>query len=427
MSAESSTPPTVVARSAAMPFIMITVLIDMMSIGLIIPVLPALVGQFAATQSAQNWAYVGVAFAFSFANFLASPIIGALSDRYGRRPVLLVGFCALATSFIVTGLATALWMLIVVRLFSGAMQSNLSVANAYVADITPAADRARRFGQLGAAFGVGFILGPTLGGLLGEHDVHLPFFVAGGLALVNLVYGYFVLPESLPASRRRAVDWRVAANPFASLASLGRLSGIGLLVATIACSALAQFILYTNWVLHNHQKFGWGPRENGWSLFAVGVMSALVQGLLLGKLLKRFSAQRLVVAGLVSSSLAYLGWGLASEGWMIYAVILLNVLGFTAGATLQSVVSGAVDATRQGTTMGAVSGLQSLMAVVAPLVSGPLLAIGVGLPRGDWRIGSPFYACAALQAAALAMAWWHFYHRPAQRKAAAAAAAQEPV
>ena len=199
-----------------------------------------------------------------------------------------------------------------------------------------------------------------------------------------------------------------AANPFASLASLSRLSGIGLLVATIACTALAQFILYTNWVLHNQHKFGWGPRENGWSLFAVGVMSALVQGLLLGKLLKRFSPQRLATVGLVSSTLAYLGWGLASEGWMIYAVIVANVLGFTVGATLQSIVSGAADATRQGTTLGAVSGLQSMMAVIAPLVSGPLLAIGVGLPRGDWRIGAPFYACAALQLAALTLAWRHF-------------------
>ena len=152
-----------------MPFIMVTVLIDMVSIGLIIPVLPALVGTFTSSQTEQAWWYGAVTFAFSFANFFASPMLGALSDRYGRRPVLLVGFCALALSFFVTALATALWMLIVVRLFSGAMQSNISVANAYVADITPPEDRAKRFGLLGAMFGIGFILGPVIGGLLGAH------------------------------------------------------------------------------------------------------------------------------------------------------------------------------------------------------------------------------------------------------------------
>ncbi|MDQ6684906.1 MAG: MFS transporter, partial [Pseudomonadota bacterium] len=235
-------------------------------------------------------------------------------------------------------------------------------------------------------------------------------------------YGYFVLPESLPPSRRRPVNWRTALNPLASLASLGRLGGIGLLIAVIACTALAQFILYTSWVLHNQFKFGWGPAANGWSLFAVGVMSALVQGLLLGKLLKRFAPQRLAVAGLISSTLAYLGWALASEGWMIYAVILCNVLGFTVSATLQSVVSGAAAADKQGTTMGAVSGLQSLMAVIAPLLSAPLLAFAAGLPRGDRRLRAPFYACAALQATALVLAWRHFARMPAPMSPAAAAA-----
>ncbi len=396
------------ARAAAMPFIMITVLIDMMSIGLIVPVLPGLVGSFTSSQTDQAWWYGAVTFSFSLANFLASPVIGALSDRYGRRPVLLVGFCALGLSFFTTALATALWMLIVVRLFSGAMQSNLSVANAYVADITEPADRARRFGQLGAMFGIGFILGPVVGGLLGDIDLHLPFYAAGVLAMLNLAYGWFVLPESLPASRRRPIDWATALNPVKSLASLGRLKGIGLLVAVIACTALAQFVLYTSWVLYTTFKFGWGPMQNGWSLFTVGVMSALVQGVLLGKLLKRYSPQRLAVVGLVSSSVAYYCWGLASDGWMIYAIILCNVLGFTVSASLQSLVSGAADPTTQGTTMGAVSGLQSLMAVIAPVLSAPLLGIVSHLPRGDWRIGMPFYFCGIVQTVALVLAIWHF-------------------
>jgi MFS transporter, DHA1 family, tetracycline resistance protein len=218
-----------------MSFIMLTVLIDMVSIGLIIPVLPVLVGTFTGSQADQAFWTGAVAFAFGIANFFGAPIIGALSDQYGRRPVLLIGFCGLALSFFVTALATALWMLIVVRLFSGAMQSNASVANAYVADITPAEDRAKRFGLLGAMFGLGFILGPSLGGVLGHFDLRLPFFAAGTLALLNLAYGYFVLPESLPADHRKPFRWR-AANPVAALSALRQLHGVGRLVAVVACA-----------------------------------------------------------------------------------------------------------------------------------------------------------------------------------------------
>jgi DHA1 family tetracycline resistance protein-like MFS transporter len=225
-----------------MPFIMLTVLIDMVSIGLIIPVLPPLVGSFTGSSADQAYWYGVTTFAFSIANFATSPILGALSDRFGRRPVLLLGFCALALSFFVTALATALWMLIVVRLFSGAMQSNASVANAYVADITAPADRAKRFGMLGAMFGLGFILGPVIGGLLGAVDLRLPFFAAGVLALLNLLYGWFVLPESLPPERRRRFEWR-AANPVAALKALSQTQHVGLLFAVVACAGLAQLVL----------------------------------------------------------------------------------------------------------------------------------------------------------------------------------------
>jgi DHA1 family tetracycline resistance protein-like MFS transporter len=410
------------SRRAAMPFIMLTVLIDMVSIGLIIPVLPLWVGSFTSSSAEQAYWFGVTTFTFSIANFAASPILGALSDRYGRRPVLLLGFCALALSFFVTALATALWMLILVRLFSGAMQSNASVANAYVADITEPQDRAKRFGLLGAMFGLGFILGPVMGGLLGAIDLRLPFFAAGVLALLNLLYGWFVLPESLPPSRRRRFEWR-AANPVTALKALSRTQHVGLLVAVIACSGLAQFVLYTTWVLYTTFKFGWGPLENGWSLFAVGVASAVVQGLLLGRLLKRFSPQRLALWGLVSSTVAYLLYGLATEGWMMYVVIIANVLGFTVAASIQSIISGAVDAQTQGRTMGAVSGLNSLMAVVAPVLGAPLLAIVSHLPKGDWRIGAPFYFCAALQLVALILAWTHFRRARRARHAAQAAAA----
>jgi len=408
-------------RQAAMPFIMITVLIDMVSIGLIIPVLAPLVGTFTSSQSEQAFWYGAVTIVFGIANFFGSPILGRLSDRYGRRPVLLIGFSGLALSFIVTGLATALWMLLVVRLFSGAMQSNISVANAYVADITAPAERAKAFGKLGAMLGMGFILGPVIGGLLGGISLHLPFFFAAGLAIVNWLYGFFVLPESLPPERRRPFVLREA-NPISALRGLVELKGVGSLVIVIALSALAQFMTHTSWVLYTTFKFGWGPTQNGWSLFAIGLMSVLVQGVFLSRLLHRFSPQRLAIMGLVSSSICYVLWGAATEGWMLYAVIFINVLGFAVSAAMQSLIANAADPTTQGRTAGAVGSLNSMMAVLAPAIGAPLLATVSHLPHGDWRIGAPFYFCAALQAASTVLALRHFRRERRRRREALATA-----
>ena len=408
-------------RQAAMPFIMITVLIDMVSIGLIIPVLAPLVGTFTSSQSEQAFWYGAVTIVFGIANFFGSPILGRLSDRYGRRPVPLIGFSGLALSFIVTGLATALWMLLVVRLFSGAMQSNISVANAYVADITAPAERAKAFGKLGAMLGMGFILGPVIGGLLGGISLHLPFFFAAGLAIVNWLYGFFVLPESLPPERRRPFVLREA-NPISALRGLVELKGVGSLVIVIALSALAQFMTHTSWVLYTTFKFGWGPTQNGWSLFAIGLMSVLVQGVFLSRLLRRFSPQRLAIMGLVSSSICYVLWGAATEGWMLYAVIFINVLGFAVSAAMQSLIANAADPTTQGRTAGAVGSLNSMMAVLAPAIGAPLLATVSHLPHGDWRIGAPFYFCAALQAASTVLALRHFRRERRRRRQALATA-----
>jgi DHA1 family tetracycline resistance protein-like MFS transporter len=407
-------------RKAAMPFIMAAVLIDMISIGLIIPVLPPLVGSFTSSQSEQAFWYGAVTIAFGVANFFGSPILGRLSDRYGRRPVLLIGFSGLALSFFVTGMATALWMLLAVRLFSGAMQSNIAVANAYVADITAPADRAKAFGKLGAMLGMGFILGPVIGGLLGGISLHLPFFVAGGLACVNWLYGYFVLPESLPIERRRPFVLREA-NPVNALRGLTELKGVGSLVLVIALSGLVQFMTHTSWVLYTTFKFGWGPTQNGWSLFAIGLMSVLVQGVFLGRLLKRFSPQRLAIMGLISSALCYVLWGAATEGWMLIAVIFFNVLGFASTAAMQSIIANAADPSTQGRTAGAVASLNSMMAVLAPAIGAPLLAAVSHLPHGDWRIGAPFYFCALLQAASMLIALRHFKGERRKRDALAAA------
>ncbi len=403
-----------------MVFILLAVLIDMMAIGLIVPVLPLLVGTFTSSTTEQTFWFGAVTLTFGVANFFASPILGALSDKYGRRPVLLLGFSGLALSFIVTGLATALWMLIVVRLFSGAMQANAAVANAYVADITAPEDRARRFGLVGAMFGLGFTLGPVVGGLLGAINLHLPFFAAGALAVLNWLYGWFVLPESLPPARRKPFEWR-RTNPFSALQGLRSLQGVGSLVVVIGLASLAQFTLHNSFVLYTTFKFGWGPAQNGWALFVVGLMSVLVQGVLLKHLLRRFAARTLAVGGLAASTLTYFAFGAITEGWMMFVVIVIgNILGGGASAVIQGRVSNAADSRSQGQTMGSVSSLNSLMAVIAPVVSAPLLGMVSHLSKGDWRMGLPFYVCAALQLTGTLVAWRHFRHGGANPAAAAA-------
>ncbi|GAA0536164.1 TCR/Tet family MFS transporter [Rhizomicrobium palustre] len=384
-------------RAPAMVFIMLAVLIDIIAIGLIVPVLPLLVGTFTKSANEQTFWFGAIALTFGVANFFASPILGGLSDRFGRRPLMLLGFSGLAISFICTGLATALWMLIVVRLFSGAMVSNAAVANAYVADITAPEDRARRFGLMGAMFGLGFTLGPVMGGYLGSIDLHLPFYAAGGMAILNWIYGYFVLPESLPPERRRPFEWR-RANPFVALTGLSQLRGVGSLVVVIALAALAQYTVQNSFVLYTTFKFGWGPRDNGLALFTAGLASVVVQGFLLKYALRHLSARILAVGGLLASTLTQLAFGAITEGWMMFVVIIVGTfLGGGAMAVIQSLVSNAADARSQGQTMGSVAAVNSLMAVLAPVISASLLGIVAHLPKGDWRMGLPFYFCAGLQ------------------------------
>jgi DHA1 family tetracycline resistance protein-like MFS transporter len=397
-----------VRRQAAMRFIMGTMLIDMIGIGLIIPVFPILVGEFTDNLAEQAFWFGAVTFTFSVANFFASPVLGALSDHYGRRPILLMGFFGFGVSFFVTAVVTQLWLLVAIRLFSGALMANAAIANAYVADITPPEKRAQRFGQLGAMLGLGFILGPALGGLLGNIDVRLPFFAAGSCAILNLAYGYFVLPESLPPERRRPINWRAAANPFAALMRLGQLQGVGPLVAVIALGSLAQFILQSTWVLYTTFRFEWSPQQNGWSLFMVGAMSFIVQGLLLRRLISAFGSTRLALVGMASNVLCHLGWALATQGWMMYALIACNLLGYAVVPTVQSMVSSAADQKTQGQTMGAVAALQSVAAVLGPAIGAPLLGMVSHLPAGDWRMGAPFFFTSALLLGSAVIAFTRF-------------------
>jgi DHA1 family tetracycline resistance protein-like MFS transporter len=394
-------------RQAAMPFIMVTVLLDMMSIGIIAPVLPKLISTFMTSGAQTSMGYGASQVAFGSAQFFMAPILGALSDRYGRRPVLLLGLLGMAINFFVTALATEFWMLLAVRLVGGGLCANIAVANAYVSDITEPKDRTRNFGLLGAMLGLGFILGPVMGGVLGEHDVHWPFFLAGTMALLNGVYGYFVLPESLIESKRRTFHL-ADANPFAAVARLRNFKGVEVLLWIMGLSILSQFALQTSWFLYTEFKFGWTPRDNGLALLAVGGMAVLMQGVLMKPLQRLMPTHQLAMVGLVSATLSFVAWGAVPEGWMMYPIMVLNLFGYLVPPTLQSIVSNSVDQSRQGESMGAVSALNSVAAVLGPLLAGPLLASVSDLPRGDWRVGVPFYFCAAVQGIAALIAIRHF-------------------
>jgi DHA1 family tetracycline resistance protein-like MFS transporter len=254
------------------------------------------------------------------------------------------------------------------------------------------------------------------GGLLGAIDLHLPFYAAAGLSLINACYGFFVVPESLPRERRAAFSL-ARANPFAALLTLSRHREIGNLVVVFALVVLAQLMLQVTWVLYTHFRFDWGPRENGFALFCVGLVATVTQGALLGPLLRRFGEVRLALGGLAIGTLAYLLYGLAQHGWMMYAIIVGNFASFAAGPALQGIVSNAVDPTEQGVTMGALNSINSIMFVVAPSIGTPLLAQISHLSPSDWRVGVTFFVCALLQAVALVLARRHFALRKAVRPA----------
>jgi DHA1 family tetracycline resistance protein-like MFS transporter len=399
-------------RRAAMPFILVVVFIDVLGIGIAIPVLPILVGEYTASRELQAYWYGALVVVYGFMQFFCAPLLGALSDRFGRRPLLLWSLLGLGLHFLLLGLAPSLAMMFVARVVGGASGASFSVANAYASDVTTAEQRAKSFGLVGAAFGLGFIFGPVIGGLLGSISLHLPFYAAAGLSLVNAVYGFFVVPESLPRDRRAPFSL-AKANPFTALLTLARHREIGSLVIVFALIVLAQLMLQISWVLFTHFRFGWGPRENGFALFCVGLVAAVVQGGLLGTLLKRFGSTRLALTGLATGTVAYVLYGLAQQGWMMYVIIVANFVSFAAGPALQAVVSNAVDPREQGVTMGALNSINSVMFIVAPLISTPLLAAVSHLPPEDWRVGATFFVSAILQAAAFWIARRHFAAAPA--------------
>jgi DHA1 family tetracycline resistance protein-like MFS transporter len=390
-------------RAAAMPFIMAATLIDMITIGLIIPVLPALVGTFTGSQADQAYWYGAVTLAFGFANFLSSPVLGALSDAYGRRPVLLLGFFGLALSFLATALATAMWMLIAVRLISGALMANISVSNAYVADITPPEDRGRRFGMLGAMFGIGFILGPVIGGLLGAIDVRLPFFAAGSLALVNFLYGYFVLPESLPPERRSPFSWK-RANPLGSLRLLRSHPELFGLASVTLLYYVAHEVLPSTFVLYTQYRYGWDIRTVGLTLAAVGICTAIVSGGLVGPIVARIGERRAALTGLVFGAAAFAIYGLAPVGRLFLAGVPVMAFWGLYGPSAQGIMSKRVSGSEQGQLQGAMMGLRGLAGLFSPFIFTFTFATFIN-PRIDVHLpGAPFLLAALLLVAAFALA-----------------------
>jgi MFS transporter, DHA1 family, tetracycline resistance protein len=348
-----------------------------------------------------------VAVTFLGAQFLCAPLLGALSDRYGRRPLLLLGISGLGLTFLVTALAHSLWVIVLSRLIGGGLSANFAVAQAYAADITPPEQRTKSLGKLGAMFGIGFVFGPLIGGLLGDIDLRLPMFAAAGVCCLNWLYGLLVLPESLPRERRRTVSL-ARINPVASLAGVVRLKGVGSLVFALALGLLPQLMMQTIWALYTSFRFGWGPLENGLSFFVVGLVVVLVQGFLLTRLIARFGERRLILTGLASGVLAYAGYGLAPHGWIMVALIGCNFLGFATTVTLQGIVSKAAPAEQQGQVMATLGSLSSLLGILAPVIGNSLLAQVTHLPVTDWRVGAPFFFASLLLAIALLVAWRHF-------------------
>lgn len=362
------------ARQPALGFIFVTLVLFVLGFGLIIPVLPGLITQFkGGSVSDASHAFGWLVGIFALMQFFASPILGALSDRFGRRKVILIALSGMAIDYVVMGLAPNLTWLFIARIISGVTAGALATCNAYIADVTPPEKRAQGFGLVGAAFGLGFVIGPALGGILGHINLRLPFFVAAGCVGVNWLYGAFVLPESLPPERRRAFEWK-RANPVGAMGVLRKFRGVFDLAGMYFMFSLAQVMLQSIWVLYTGYRYGWSTRQVGLSLGLVGIMSAVVQGRLVRPIIARLGERRALVTGLLLSASAMAGYGLAPSGWMIFLFIPLGSFGGMAGPAAQSLITRHVPPNEQGAVQGSLASLVSLASIFAP----PLAAWSFG-------------------------------------------------
>ena len=391
------------ARPAAVGFIFVTLLLDITGLGIIIPVLPQLIQELTGSDVSQAARYGGwLLFAYAFFQFLFAPLVGALSDRYGRRPVLLLSLLGFGLDYIVLALAPTLAWLFIARVVSGIFGASFSTGFAYIADVSPPEKRAQNFGLVGAAFGLGFIIGPVSGGLLGEFGPRVPFFVAAALSLLNMAYGYFVLPESLPVERRRAFEWK-RANPIGALIALRRYPQVLGLIGSLVFLYIASHAVQGTWSYFVIEKFAWSPKDIGLSLGVVGILSALVQGFLIRKAIPALGAWRTLIFGMVCNVVGLILFALVQQQWMLYAFLIPYALGGLAGPALQGLLSNGVSESEQGELQGAMSSMMSATSIVRPVLMTSIFAAFTADGTGLYFPGAPFVAGALLSATSLVL------------------------
>ncbi len=368
----------------ALIFIFITVLLDVIGLGIIIPVIPALIMELTGEGLSRASIYGGwLLFVYSLMQFLCAPIVGSLSDRFGRRPVLLLSLTGFGLDYILMGLAPTIGWLFLGRFLAGITGASTVTASAYIADVSPSDKRAQNFGLIGAAFGLGFIIGPVIGGLLGEYGARIPFFAAAGLTLLNVLYGFFILPESLPPEERRAFAWS-RANPLGTLQEMRKYPVLVGLAGALVLLYLSSHATQSTWTFYTMEKFDWSEREVGYSLGFVGLMVAIVQGGLTRVLIPRIGPRRAIFVGFTLYIIGFLGFAFADAGWMMFAWVVPFSLGGLAGPALQGIMSNQVPKNSQGELQGAITGLVSLSAIVGP----PVMTYLFGYFTSD---AAPFY------------------------------------
>lgn len=393
-------------RRAAVIFVFVTVMLDMLAFGIIIPVFPHLVQQMTGGDIANAVRWTGIMGAlFGLMQFVFSPVQGALSDRFGRRPVILASNLSLGLDFILMALAQTLPVLFIGRMISGIASASISTANAYIADVTPHEKRAAAYGLLGAAFGIGFIIGPALGGFLGGMSIRAPFWVAAGLALANFLYGYFVLPESLAKEKRSPRFNLREANPLGALRLLRRYPQVFALATVFFMVALAQFSLNSTFVLYTDYRFQWGAHEVGYALALVGVCSALVQAVLVRRVVPRFGERRVMLAALLFGMSGFLTLGFATDQWVFLLGIPLLALAGLGGPTTQSIITRQVDPTEQGRLQGAITSLGSVATVIGPFLFSQTFAWFIGSRAPVHLPGAAFVLSALLLCLGFVLGW----------------------
>jgi DHA1 family tetracycline resistance protein-like MFS transporter len=392
-------------RKAALAFIFVTVLIDMLAFSIIIPVLPLLVQNFMGGNTARAAEIYGVfGTAWALMQFVFSPVQGSLSDHFGRRPVILISCAGLGLDFILMALAPNLWWLLVGRVISGITAASFSTAGAYIADVTPPDKRAASFGLIGAAFGIGFVLGPALGGLLGSISPRLPFWASAGMALANVCWGLFVLPESLPKERRVPFAWKNA-NPLGALKLLRSHPMLADIAGSYFLVNLAHVVLPSISVLYMHYRYGWNTRAVGLVLAGVGVSSLVVQGFLVKPMVRRLRERRAMALGLTFGAAGFAIYGLAPTGAIFWIGVPVMALWGIATPSLQTIMTRLVDVTEQGRLQGALASLTGLASLIGPTVFTQTFA-AVLSTHAEWALpGAPFLLAGALVFAAMVLAW----------------------